>query len=235
MSTVGSVGAMGELAQIIKSASGRGATIAKAIVVSVEAGGTLTAYVEGSTVATPSIRYLNNVHPVVDKHVWILKEGGVWLAFGSSAPTPVIASYVRRGADQTITDNAVGGLQSVNFNSSIDKTDPVGMYATSNPTRLTVPVDGFYSISASGTFVGNATGWREFTIARNGTAIAVSRVVTIGASSPHYGTVSSAAYPLAAGDYIEFLVRQTSGASLALQSNNASPSLQVSYLGTSGV
>lgn len=234
MRSVGNVGATGELAQLISSASDNGATIAKAVVASVESGGTLTAYVEGSAVATPSIRYLSTVHPVVGKHVWILKDGGVWLAFGSSAPAPVIAAYVRRGNTQTITDNATGGLQAVDFNSAIEKTDPIGMYATANPTRLTVPVKGFYSFTASGAFAGNATGYREFTVAVNGTAVAVSRLVSTGAAQPTYGTVGLAAYPLNAGDYLEFLVRQTSGGNLVLSATAATPSMQVAYLGSSG-
>lgn len=236
MRSVGNVGATGELAQLISSASSNGATIAKAVVASVESGGTLTAYVEGSTVATPSIRYLSTVHPVVGKHVWILKDGGVWLAFGSSAPAPVIAAYVKRGADQTITDNAVGGAQAINFNSSIVETDPAGMYSTANPTRLTAPAKGFYSISGSASFAGNATGYRECSIGVNGIAIAGVRTLNTGASIPWYGIASVAAYPLDVGDYVELLVKQNSGASLSIQGagNSISPHLSVAYLGSSG-
>lgn len=79
--------------------------------------------------------------------------------------------------------------------------------------RLTCRTAGVYVISAHVEFATNATGERTLYLRLNGTTyIAVQRSNAV-AASPHQMSVARV-WELAAGDYVEALVRQNSGVSL---------------------
>ncbi len=90
----------------------------------------------------------------------------------------------------------------------------------SNPSRMIAKTAGTYDVKVSIAFVANATGWRQVEIRKNsagavgsGTQIAQFRVpATATLSGDSFGSVEVA---LAANDYLECFVTQTSGGSLA--------------------
>lgn len=93
--------------------------------------------------------------------------------------------------------------------------DLFGMHhASVNTGRITIPtgLEGYYIFGCSGTWASNATGRRLMEIQRNGTAIFSNDGIATSSFSPR-GEVTGG-YPLAAGDYIEIYVHQSSGGDL---------------------
>lgn len=90
-----------------------------------------------------------------------------------------------------------------------------------NNSRLTVPSggDGKYSIGASVEFASNATGYRQVNILLNGTTNIGATLLPTNGSTVAVGE-AVAEYALAAGDYVECQVRQTSGGALNVTSSS---------------
>lgn len=95
------------------------------------------------------------------------------------------------------------------------------MHSTStNTSRLVATTVGTYDVKVCVVWAANATGWRQVEIRKNaagsssgGTAIAQFRVpATATLAGLVFGSVDA---PLAATDYLECFVTQTSGGSLA--------------------
>jgi hypothetical protein len=94
--------------------------------------------------------------------------------------------------------------------------DTSSMWSDAQPTRLTAPRTGIYRVSATVAFDPNGTGVRELQIIRNGVSASIlcfDRRAVSAAGERSYAAVSCL-LTLAQGDYIEALVRQTSGGSL---------------------
>lgn len=96
------------------------------------------------------------------------------------------------------------------------------------PTRITVPagMGGLWLVRASASFEANGTGYRTCRIAKNGSFLDVTVLPSQG-SLTHVHQAAFLAV-LAAGDYLELTVQQTSGGPL-----NGWGNLQVAYLGAS--
>jgi hypothetical protein len=84
-----------------------------------------------------------------------------------------------------------------------------------NNTRLTAPVAGVYQVSAGLTWLPNPNGVRTLRVIKNGTAVALldSRTAALG---ENISQSTTGLLQLAAGDFIEVQVVQTSGATLGL-------------------
>lgn len=129
-----------------------------------------------------------------------LDSGRVGTGIGASAYNNAVQSI----PDTTVT--AVT-LNSEDFNL-------YGFHSTSsNTSRMTVPagLGGLYLVMGSGRFTANATGARTLKLAKNGVDFR-QIIITGDADGTDYelnGIVS-----LAAGDYVELLVAQTSGGAL---------------------
>lgn len=99
--------------------------------------------------------------------------------------------------------------------------DNDGIHSTSaNTDRLTIATPGLYLITASVSFLANATGYRQVAIKLNGsTKLVVQEAKSNGAGNEDDLSVSTV-YALVATDYVTASVYQNSGGSLTL--NHAS-------------
>lgn len=91
-----------------------------------------------------------------------------------------------------------------------------------NPSRITVPSSGLYLATATITFNTNVTGIRQIEVLKNGlgfVGMANIRSVPI-AGFPLILNVSTGPIYLAAGDYLEVFVYQTSGGALSVLAGN---------------
>lgn len=117
---------------------------------------------------------------------------------------------VRHSANQSILDTTYTTLT---FDTELWDHADFPMHAAGNPTRLTAPVAGKYLVSGSAEFASNATGLREVVLYFNGTTIHTR--VQIAALSGAVTVLNiTDQLSLAAADYVELRVRQTSGGAL---------------------
>lgn len=126
-----------------------------------------------------------------------------------------------------ITGIGSGSRVALTFNS--ERYDSGGLHSAG---RLTAPVAGVYTIGACVQFAANATGKRQLELQLNGsTLIEIDGRAAIGGGEPticHVGTD----YQLAAGDYVEVTVVQTSGGALNIEAATAySPEFWMTWLG----
>lgn len=137
----------------------------------------------------------------------------VWLYNGTSwnGPAPIRQSIMTGTASASL-----GSSATLTAWSHSTVTAPSNMWTSGAPTRIIAPYDGTMVVSVTVSW-GNSTGERYMGIRVNGsTDIAlVSGNVTSGAS---FGpTISgSTAVPLTAGQYIEVMLAQVTGASLTV-------------------
>jgi hypothetical protein len=125
-----------------------------------------------------------------------------------------ITARVFNTTNISITSGA-GALQTLTFDSEAD--DSANLHSTvTNSSRMTAPVAGVYLVTANVRFASNGTGYRQVLFLVNGGTLhgddiraAVSGVVT--------DVVTSARVSLAAGDYVEVQVGQTSGGALNVE------------------
>lgn len=142
---------------------------------------------------------------------------------------PIPACRVYHGANQSIANNLFTALT---FNS--ERYDTAAMHSTSvNPTRITIPAAGIYSIGGNVSFQAHATGYRGLGIRLNGTAYLAS-VLVPAVLGGVVGTEIDIAgnYVLAANDYIELMVGHTAGVALnVMLAPNYSPEFWATRLG----
>lgn len=90
--------------------------------------------------------------------------------------------------------------------------DAHGMFDPGSNTRLTAPDDALYDLSCSLELVNTANGDIGLIMLVNGTVVAGDHIDSGATSSNTKRTLSVLAYPLDAGDYVEFQVYQQTGA-----------------------
>jgi hypothetical protein len=128
---------------------------------------------------------------------------------------PVPAAAVAGDAGDTPQRIASGELAALSFKQK--RYDSDAMFDAAAPARLTCRTAGRYAISAAVEFDANAKGSRQVMIRLNGSdEVAAMRV---GAAEDESTQITFTAPPieLKAGDYIELLVRQTSGSPLQVK------------------
>jgi hypothetical protein len=151
-------------------------------------------------------------------------------------------------ADGSVTTNKVGARPSVRVGRStnqsipgnasfneiafdVERFDPGNLHDVPLDKRLTASTPGLYLISGSLTWESNATGAREVNVRQNGTTL-LNRVVQIGngggnSTDQSLTTIAS----LAAGDFVELVVRQNSGVALnVLTAPQHSPEFMMVWL-----
>lgn len=156
-------------------------------------------------------------------------------ATGLKWSAPAAAGFVGvsvydTGIAQTIPNNTATTLL---WNSEEYDTD--GFHSTTtNTSRLTVPSGkgGYYLVTFAQSWAPNATGLRAYRILKNGS---IYRLGTdyIGNSTVYVGNRITCIVPLSAGDYVEAVVRQTSGGDLDCFNDGvgSNPIFQMHYLG----
>jgi hypothetical protein len=130
--------------------------------------------------------------------------------------TPTKGARVRRSTTQSIP-NAI--QTALSFDEELS--DDAGMYDGGQPTRLTAPADGWYSLNAAMYFGANANGHRYMWFRLNGTDTLEAANNQAGSSEVNLN-VSGQVY-LSAGDYIEVIAYQNSGTALNSSSYSNSP------------
>jgi len=131
------------------------------------------------------------------------------------------------GADafhSTTQSIANGTVQAVVFNS--ENYDTNNYHSTSsNTSRMTVPSDGKYQVTATVPFVNNATGVRYVFFCINGATSGRYGSQTVPGTGAGLDTIitGTTTIPLVAGDYVEVYVYQNSGGALNLHSNTTFP------------
>jgi hypothetical protein len=139
------------------------------------------------------------------------------------------ASVYRSGSNQTISNNT---LTSILFNAELY--DPWALHnPSSNTDRLTVPssLAGVWRFTASGLFVFNASGYREFNISKNGSIVATRFRAPLASPNSVSGNVT-VLLPMVANDYVQFQVRQTSGISLDIVFGAENTAFEADFLGS---
>ena len=134
-----------------------------------------------------------------------------------------------KSANQSIS-NAT--FTAVTFDSELKDTD--NFHSTSsNTSRITIPAGkgGLYLITGQASFASNATGLRNAEIRKNGSSYFIFWVAPATNGDWSVGSVSNI-IELAATDYIEMFVYQTSGGSLNINGGSTyGAAFQVQYLG----
>jgi hypothetical protein len=152
---------------------------------------------------------------------------------GGGGSSAAIGARVRDTFDEGIA-NAT--QVAVPFDQVYFNTDT--MFSVSQPTRLTIKTAGVWSLVANVLFAANTAGVRQASIAKNGLwatnhfiALNVFQATTIVGIPTGLNVVG--VYQLAVGDYVEFLLFQNSGGSLAaLSRDDYGTTLSAVLLGT---
>lgn len=176
------------------------------VIVSLQ-GSTATVKIGGSTTDVAGIHYASNTCPVPGATCWLSTDGRDWFILATLAPSGPAWGTMRKSTVQAIPTSAFTEL------AWGSRTDVTTYGLTPGSAGFTVIVPGIYSVTASPTFVANATGVRIGRIVVNGAPI--SQGVAIPATT---GIVSRNAtgtiVKCAAGDIINADVWQNSGANL---------------------
>jgi hypothetical protein len=150
-----------------------------------------------------------------------------WATPASSTPT-FVGCAVYTTTNQSIANST---YTAINFNSESIDTD--GFHSTTtNTSRITIPSGkaGKYSIAFNVMYDPNVTGSRSINVYKNGATLMGSGEVQGSAGSYVYNSGFFIA-ELAVGDYLEFMIYQTSGGALTVYCRDREKPFQVQYLG----
>lgn len=146
------------------------------------------------------------------KPLVINASGGVEeLQSGDTLIASPVSARIYHDTTVSIADNTVTVLA---FNQELWDTHAFHSGLVNN-TRLTIPITGLYHVTFNARFAGHAaTTTRQLLIRRNGIATfeAITRVASIAGDGSDFCLCVDVL--LTAGDYLEFLVYQNSGAAL---------------------
>ena len=150
------------------------------------------------------------------------------IAFLEKLERPAMACRVYNSGN--FTHNSTGNDLAITFDS--ERWDAYGMHSTtSNQSRITVTIGGWYLMTGCAVFDNDATGYRRLGIRLGGATILVSkRVTTPSAASTEHIAVATLYY-LAATNYVELIAYQSSGGNLDIvAAANYSPEMSVMRL-----
>ncbi len=134
------------------------------------------------------------------------------------------AARVTNSAAETTTDQVNHVLT---FNQ--ERYDTANLHSNGQNTRLTAPVTGVYDITAHIVWQGDSDGGRELVLRKNGNTIIAEQQNNASTLDPGQSVATSAR--LAAGDFVQAQVAQTSGTSLdILKRNQWSPEMTMTWL-----
>lgn len=101
-----------------------------------------------------------------------------------------------------------------------EEIDTAGFWVIGTPTRLTIPQAGMYLMGAENTWGANTTGVRELQFRLNGTTV-LDHTQHLTTSVGELHVTSTYLWPFIVGDYIEIMVRQTTGISFNMSNGIA--------------
>jgi hypothetical protein len=167
--------------------------------------------------------------PCPGKVVLLMTDGIDLFAFDHIAADDLtLAPRVFRNSDQTIADATDVAVSWDGANS-----DAWSCWTSASATYVSAPITGRYMATAYIRFAGDADGFRRGWITKNGGDIlAEIKTVSAASGSPTNLTVSTPAFDMDKGDYVELYVRHSAGNSLALtRDGNNTPAMSLIYLG----
>jgi len=181
----------------------------------------VTLSIAGSSEQVSGVKYLGSYAPQVGTHVWLITDGADMFCIGHLAPRGVPA--LRGTGAATSVANATDTALPL---SSVTGSDPWGMWSAGSATRITVPLNGWYSFSFAASFAGNATGIRAVKVRQDGSTVLNSQRVSTASSGSCELSITTGPVSLSAGAYVECVVEQTSGGAL-----NVTPTVGAHYVG----
>jgi hypothetical protein len=167
--------------------------------------------------------------PCPGKSVFCLTDGVDLFAVDHMAANNLtLAPRVHRTATLSVantTDTAVT-WQDVN-------SDEWGCWTNASPTYVSAPITGRFMATAYVEFAGDADGFRQAWIRKNGSDIlGYMKMLSAASGSPTNMTVATPAFDLNKGDYIELVVRHNAGNALDLNRDaTLTPAMSLIYLG----
>jgi hypothetical protein len=140
--------------------------------------------------------------------------------------TSIPAARVTRSSNQSV---AHGTSTPLAFDT--ERYDTAAMHSTgANASRLTAPVNGIYSVTAQGRWLGSGTGTRALSLRKNGgTYIASTSDLLTSAFALSQEVTTQVA--LQAGDYVEAEAFQDSGSAVSVhKSDEYTPEFSMTWL-----
>lgn len=166
----------------------------------------------GTFAARPAFGRAGRLYVATDSGQTYFDTGSAWIAV---APSPFVGVRATASGVQNIP-NATE--TSVALDTETYKT-LAGLHSTSvNNSRVTIPAGTptqFYDISGSVKWAGNATGIRGLYVKKNGATYLLDTGATTPTANDTYQSVIDT-IQLAANDYVELRVYQSSGGALGL-------------------
>jgi len=208
----------------------QGLRLRQAEVVTLNDDYTIDVKIAGDSSVLPSVRYLSHFAPLPGYHVWVFVDKNDMLAIGHvGREGKTLAPKAIRTSNQTIPHET---YTTVEFSSV--QSDAWGCWSGTNPTRLTIPLNGRFLISAGGCFAASNTGDREFRILLNGTTeICVTNFKPVSNTMDTHANFTAPPHTFTKGDYLELQVWQSSSGSLDLKGAvDNKPNLAFTYLGS---
>lgn len=150
--------------------------------------------------------------------------GSEWRLLGLSRPA---ARLGRTTANQSIPHNTATALA---WNAESEDTHNAHDNLT-NASRFTAPVAGLYLVTATVTWNGNSTGTRQIGVRVNGTTTYSGERIGVDGASITFVQSISRMVRLAAGDYVEAVVVQTSGGALDVDRTfESGPGMEICWM-----
>lgn len=161
-----------------------------------------------------------------------IADGAVFTPdLGAGAVTPAKISQIPAARVTSSVNTTVpsGAFTAIPMNT--ERFDAMNMHRTDADTsRLTATTAGIYMVSANVTWAPNGTGARELNVRKNGATI-VARVVQPGDAVNTADQSATTLVQLNAGDFVEIVVRQNSGAPLGVATaDDYSPLLSAAWM-----
>ena len=152
--------------------------------------------------------YLGEYPPRPGGLAWYATDGVDRIVLGMVAPEgPPMGHHVQFGT-VAITNAAATVI-------SLTRTNDPWFAYTSGTAPFVCPADGLYSVSAYAGWASNATGLRQVTIMKNGTAAVINQIQAVNGAST-YQQATAPQFECVKGDILAMRVRQDSGANLNL-------------------
>lgn len=154
---------------------------------------------------------------------------GLKWASGSTSVQAAQAARVYRTTNQSINTATLTAFSpdTVDY----DAGSPTAFWAGGNPTRLTAPQAGKYTVGATVVWDTSAVGTRAIYVVKNGvtgTRLAGEDMNALSGAAVNVSTTLN----LAAGDYVEFYVKQDSGGNLNVVPTEQLSQMWIALVGT---
>lgn len=200
-------------------------------VVTVNSDRTIDVQIAGDTNTLPSVRYLSNYAPKPDDQVWLLNDRTDLLAIGMIAGNErTLAPTVYRTDSLSIPINT-----ETTITYQGERNNGWDCWSAANPTRLTAPITGMYQATSAIYADSQSNVDVSVGIKKNGSILLVRQdVTTKNDPNGFHGMVTTTAFPLTKGDYIETTVLHDYNPSINLKAdaNGYLNSMCFIYLGS---